>query len=1264
MKRIAGLWLGLLLTVACDPAVSPQSAGGPPELAESSAALVATAVYDSTLGAPRCSAVAAGCDTGTSLVRGRGTVGPESNAPNTLGSTCADDSTGVFHSDESLDRVRVFTPDGSDLAPGKQVTLEATVWAYSDYAADKLDFYTTTNVTSPSWTYLTTLTPAGTGAQVLTASYTLPQGSTVQAVRAVFRYGGTSAGPCVSGSYADRDDLVFAVQPPVRRANLSVAAGMNHSVARRSDGTVWAWGANQAGQVGDGGSLAERRIPVRVQGLSGVEAVEAGRDYSLVLKEDGTVWGWGTNSNGELGDGTSTSRLTPTQAAGLSGVVALATLQVHTLALKGDGTVWAWGFNGSGQLGTGSAGPSRSTPAPVPGLTHVVDIDTGSGHSLALKSDGTVWAWGYNAYGQLGDGTTTPRYVPVQVPGLTGVVAIAAGELHSLALKSDGTVLAWGRNGNGQLGDGTITSSRLSPAPVPGLTDVRTLGAGYNHSLAVLGNGTVWSWGLQANDSGLTVNQPTPTQLVAPPGVRDLSGGQTFSLTMTEEGAFWSWGLNPNGQLGDNTLSARLQPVRVLFPSPITSLSFGPGPSHALALMANGDVWTWGLNATGQAGIGSEQNQVATPTIVPSLAGVSAVAAGSGFSLALKGDGTVWAWGVNSSGQLGNGVLFGTSTTPAQVPNLSGVTAIAAGHTHVLALKGDGTVWMWGSSVGFSATVPTQVASLTQVVAIAAGQNFSVALKSDGTVWGWGENGSGQLADGTSVDRPAPVQVPGLSGITAIAPGTSHVLALKSDGSAWSWGSNFSGELGRAGLSTSATPLSGLTGVVAVAAGGRNSLALKNDGTFWAWGSNTYGQLGDGTFTHRTTPVQGPVLSGVKRFTTDGIAVAVVHNDGSAQVWGGNMRGQFGNGAHLRTYRSSISGLGLITDVSAGEGFTLARRSDGSVWSWGSNAYKQLGHATLTYRNAPAGVAGISNVSRVAAGNFHSLALKSDGTVWSWGYNAMGQLGDGSTTQRVAPAQVSGLTGVFTAVDASRHSLALRSDGTVWAWGNNNYGQLGDGTTTNRPLPVQVSGLTDVTAIAAGGFHSLALKSDGTVWAWGAGYAGQIGNGSTLAQSRPVLVPGLSRVTAISAGYTHSLALKLDETVWAWGDNQHGQLGDGSITNRSSPIQVVGLTGVVRISAGGTHSLAHKNDASLWSWGSNSFGQLADNTTLDRRTPVQEYMGATGIGSLSAGRFYHSHSVLVNTSGNMGSWGNNDHGQLGLGSDIQRSSPAALVLLP
>jgi hypothetical protein len=250
---------------------------------------------------------------------------------------------------------------------------------------------------------------------------------------------------------------------------VAVAGGYHHSIALKSDGSVWAWGLNTSGQLGDG-TTTDRPVPAQISGLSGVVAVAAGANHSIALKSDGSVWTWGANYYGELGDGTTTGRSSPMQVSGLTGVVAVAGRGDQSLALKSDGSVWAWGYNYHGQLGDGTT-TDRYSPTQVPGIAGVVALAAGYFHTVAVKVDGSVWAWGGNYRGQLGDGTTTNRFSPAQVSGLDGVVAVTTAFWHTLALKSDASVWAWGDNSTTELGDGTLAQHLSAVLVVNGNAD-------------------------------------------------------------------------------------------------------------------------------------------------------------------------------------------------------------------------------------------------------------------------------------------------------------------------------------------------------------------------------------------------------------------------------------------------------------------------------------------------------------------------------------------------------------------------------------------------------------------------------------------------------------------------------------------------------------------------------------------------------------------------------------------------------------------------
>jgi alpha-tubulin suppressor-like RCC1 family protein len=369
------------------------------------------------------------------------------------------------------------------------------------------------------------------------------------------------------GALSRSDDLTIAVNvstPPPAVAMGVLAGGENHSLAVSSGGAVWSCGQGSYGQLGAGNTNSVL-VPQQIPNFNATE-VSAGRYHSLALRSDGTVWTWGYNGYGQLGLGTTKQTNFPVKVSSLVNVAAIGGGYYHSAAVTQDGKIWTWGLGSYGQLGNGTTNRTQTTPIQVLGLSgQGASVSAGVYHSVALQSDGTVWTWGYNKYGQLGQGYTN-EFInsAVKIPGLSGVSRVVAGDYFTAALKTDGSVWAWGYNG-GRLGDGT-SLHRSSPVRVTNLTNVAEIYAGWSHMLAVKQDGTVWSWGV--NSSGQLGNgtwsaSTKPIQVTGLSSVVGLGSGAAHSLALKNDGTVWSWGKNNAGQLGNNSTLNHSNAVQV-----------------------------------------------------------------------------------------------------------------------------------------------------------------------------------------------------------------------------------------------------------------------------------------------------------------------------------------------------------------------------------------------------------------------------------------------------------------------------------------------------------------------------------------------------------------------------------------------------------------------------------------------------------------------------------------------------------------------------
>jgi alpha-tubulin suppressor-like RCC1 family protein len=735
--------------------------------------------------------------------------------------------------------------------------------------------------------------PAGVTVTAVAAGYV--DSFALSSTGAVYAWGYNGLGELGNGGTANASTPTL-VKLPAGVTATGINVGFGHALASTSTGAVYAWGYNNVGQVGDG-TVVSRVNPVLVKLPAGVTAtsVSAGYAHSLAVTAAGAVYAWGYNATGQLGNGTKTNSASPVKInVGTSTITAVSGGQTHSLALTSTGGLLAWGDNAAGELGTGTAGGTQTTPVAVAlGTDKVTAVEAGATYTLALATDGSVRAFGDNTYGELGTATTTSSATPVAVklPAGASASAIAASDygltsfavVGRIATATTLTSNADAANAGQPVtltatvtptdGGGTVSfTSGDSAVPIPGCSTAvlrRVAGVTYRASCSV-STLPVGTTAIGATYAGDALYQGSTASL---------GGGQVVHAV---EGIATNWGHNASGQLGVGTTTVRTRPVVPNLPDATTVVQLTGDSVHSLAITSGGDVYAWGDNSYGELGDGTTTSskvpvKVGLPTgVVP-----VAAAAGSGDSLLLTSTGAVYAWGLNTYGELGDGTVV-NRTTPQLVglPTGTVATGISAGLGHSAALTSTGAVYTWGlnnvGQLGVGTTTvnpnpaPVTLPGGATAAGVSAGYAHTLVVTIDGKVLAWGSNIAGELGNGTTTNAKSPVAVaiPADTTVTAVSGGYLDSAAVTSTGAVLTWGYNAYGELGNGGTTSASTPaaisLPGDAVATSVVASATSTYARTAGGAVYAWGDNSAGELGTGTQTSSPTPIAVQLPAGAK----------------------------------------------------------------------------------------------------------------------------------------------------------------------------------------------------------------------------------------------------------------------------------------------------------------------------------------------------------------------------------------------------------------
>lgn len=1078
-------------------------------------------------------------------------------------------------------------------------------------------------------------------------------------------------------------------------AVMDLQSGNKHTVGLKANGTLWSFGANNFGQLGnkviDNNIIAE---PAEVTGVPEGETytkIAVGGDHTIALGKSGKVYTWGANGKGQLGNGSTANSPSLIEVSGISNVEKIFAYKNKSFAIITSGELYAWGegygltpqkinfFSGiidiSGNYVLSEYGTVwnlNDLSQKVPELKNVAEISSGLDHLIAIDVDGKAYGMGGNAYGQVGIAGTTKVENPSNIVDSDGnaikdIVNVEAGDYISYFRMKNGDIYSFGKNNSGELGLGD-SGNVIIPTKI-NLSGVEKIHAGLNSAYAIEPDGTVYSWGANANGQlgqgdKQDRNVPTKiggTKIITDPEVVKIEVGSKFEI---------------NASL-NNIFNLRTDVIRT------TGFEYKAVNKNTVSIDANEVTGT----ASGLTTVivkdqeTQETSNIYVEVVIPEHSSAVQVVSGKDFSIALRYDGSVWGWGVNTAGQVGDNT-FNNKLEPVEMTGRTvRAKQVATGIGHTLVLLEDGTVMSSGlnenGQLGMGSTVNQKTLTyvmdengnkLENIVRVSANGNTSYALNKNGEVYVFGEGAYKAAtkvegvekvaelsekyaitADGKVIDLTSGKEITGITNIIKVVSGENHTLFLTNEGKVYAYGQNTNGQCGTGTKVNSVVPtlvkdnvgISELSNIIDIAAGNNYSVAVDKDGNLYTWGSNSNGCIGKETTADQLLPKKNIYINDVMLVTAGTRTVTVAKKDGTVWAFGNNELGQLGNGITENTY----------VPVQIGEDSLYVESNHVVVPEFGTfelkggmknfNLIKDVTIGGVTYETGDTGVAIVDGTGKITGVNEGNgiIVVKANGT-------------DQKAIVRVDTVRKGTEIKPMT-VTAGSHQVILRANGEVWTYGDNTNGELGDNTKISKDTLCKVNFAegTKIKEIAAGDNHVLALDLDGNVWAWGRNNNSQVGV-SAVEVLQPVKLELGAKAVKISAGYNQSFAITEDNKLIAWGLNSDGQLGLGTNEIKLAPTMVQNVKDVLDVAVGKTHVAIIRTNGEVYTSGNNSYGSLTG--TISKRNRFAKVENLNDVCYISSGEY---HNIVITLSGKVYTWGGNTNGQLGTGDTSTLNTP-------